>query len=119
MELPPHIIETVQFLQIEDTAIKALLTTFEQKAPLVGARIRETSDRIKLVQLNKNSAAIQKQQAALGRKIAKLSGHATRGNVSKFGRELDRMLQTARNIKRDMIMLDGQLDEILVQLDKL
>jgi hypothetical protein len=58
--------------------------------------------------------------AACGRPHPRNLGQdAVRGDVSRFSRQLERMLQTVRNIKHDMIMLDGQLDEILNQLDKL
>ena len=114
-----RIVESYRLTQIEDLAIKALLSMFEQKAQLVGERLRETSDRMRLVQVNKTHTAIQKKQAELGRRVLLLQRHAAAGKSENFARELDRILQIQCNIKRDMILFDGQLDEILGRIDKL
>ena len=112
-------LEKSRLIQIEDAAIKTLLSTFEQKAQLVGERIRATSDRMRLEQVNKAHAAIQKKQAQIGRRTLALHSHTASGNSSALSHDLDRILQIQRNIKREMILLDGQLDEILGRIDKL
>lgn len=119
MGAPTEVFEKSRLIQVEDLAIKTLLSTFEQKAQLVGERLRETFDRMRLAQVNKAHAAIQQKQAQLGRRLLTLHSHAISGKSGAFSRDLDRILQIQRNIKRDMILLDGQLDEILGRNDKL
>jgi hypothetical protein len=119
MDAPPDISEKLRLIQIEDSAIKTLLETFEHKAQLVSERLRETADRTRLEQVNKSHVALQKKRAKLARRQLALHGHSRVQNESAMSRDLDRILQIQRNIKHDMILLDALLDDILGRSDKL